>query len=311
MYCKNILIEGISIRNSPFWTVNPEFCENVTIHAVTINNPHSPNTDGINPESCNNVRISNCHITVGDDCITIKSGKDGPGRKTAVPAQNYTITNCTMLSGHGGVVIGSEMSGDVRKIVISNCVFDGTDRGIRIKSARGRGGVVEEIRVSNIVMKNIKHMGETDRNKLLEKSFDTFNKMFQTLSTATNTDDVDVLGLVQNSIDLGVTDRIAENFSVTNMEDIKQKLFDVAKSLNVNTVSIVKKLINPFKTITNRGPRYNALVNKCNKLLGMICLSVWYYIIYAKINNMSSDNDMMLILMGGRKKRKPKKKSNS
>jgi polygalacturonase len=156
MYCKNVQIEGITIRNSPFWTVNPEFCENVTIHAVTINNPHSPNTDGINPESCNNVHISNCHISVGDDCITIKSGKDGPGRKMAVPAENYTITNCTMLSGHGGVVIGSEMSGDVRKITISNCVFDGTDRGIRIKTARGRGGVVEEIRVSNIIMKNIR-----------------------------------------------------------------------------------------------------------------------------------------------------------
>ncbi len=156
MYCKNLLIQGITIRNSPFWTVNPEFCENVTIHAVTITNPHSPNTDGINPESCKNVRISDCYISVGDDCITIKSGKDGPGRRTAVPAENYTITNCTMMSGHGGVVIGSEMSGDVRKITISNCVFDGTDRGIRIKTARGRGGIVEEIRVSNIIMKNIR-----------------------------------------------------------------------------------------------------------------------------------------------------------
>jgi len=156
MFCKNVLIEGITIMNSPFWTVNPEFCENVKIHAVTINNPHSPNTDGINPESCKNVHISDCHISVGDDCITIKSGKDGPGRKMAVPAENYTITNCTMLSGHGGVVIGSEMSGDVRKITISNCVFDGTDRGIRIKTARGRGGIVEEIRVDNVIMKNIR-----------------------------------------------------------------------------------------------------------------------------------------------------------
>jgi len=156
MFCKNVLIDGITIRNSPFWTINPEFCENVKIHAVTINNPHSPNTDGINPESCKNVHISDCHISVGDDCITIKSGKDAPGRKMAVPAENYVITNCTMLSGHGGVVIGSEMSGDVRKIAISNCIFDGTDRGIRIKTARGRGGVVEDIRVSNIIMKNIK-----------------------------------------------------------------------------------------------------------------------------------------------------------
>jgi polygalacturonase len=156
MYCKNVLIEGITIINSPFWTVNPEFCENVTVNAVTINNPHSPNTDGINPESCKYVHISNCHISVGDDCITIKSGKDIPGRTKAMPAENYTITNCTMLSGHGGVVIGSEMSGGVKKITISNCVFDGTDRGIRIKTARGRGGVVEDIRVDNIIMKNIK-----------------------------------------------------------------------------------------------------------------------------------------------------------
>jgi polygalacturonase len=155
MYCKNILIDGITITNSPFWTVNPEFCENVTVNAVTINNPHSPNTDGINPESCKYVHISNCHISVGDDCITIKSGKDIPGRTKKMAAENYTITNCTMLSGHGGVVIGSEMSGDVRKITISNCIFDGTDRGIRIKTARGRGGIVEEIRVDNIIMKNI------------------------------------------------------------------------------------------------------------------------------------------------------------
>lgn len=156
MYCRNVLIEGITIVNSPFWTVNPEFCENVTINGVTINNPRSPNTDGINPESCKYVHISNCHISVGDDCITIKAGKDIPGRTKAAPAENYTITNCTMLSGHGGVVIGSEMSGSVRKITISNCVFDGTDRGIRIKTTRGRGGVVEEIRVDNIVMKNIR-----------------------------------------------------------------------------------------------------------------------------------------------------------
>ena len=156
MHCKDILVEGITIINSPFWTLNPQYCENVKIHALTINNPPSPNTDGINPESCRNVHISNCHISVGDDCITIKSGKDRSGRLAAAPAENYVITNCTMLSGHGGVVIGSEMSGGVRNITISNCIFDGTHRGLRIKTARGRGGVVEGIRMSNIVMRNIK-----------------------------------------------------------------------------------------------------------------------------------------------------------
>ncbi|MBP5172039.1 MAG: glycoside hydrolase family 28 protein [Bacteroidales bacterium] len=156
MRCRNILIEGLHIQNSPFWTVNPEFCDNLNITGLTINNPPSPNTDGINPSSCRNVHISNCHISVGDDCITIKSGRDLQGRQYGTPCENITITNCTMLNGHGGVVIGSEMSGDVRKVTISNCVFDGTDRGIRIKSTRGRGGIVEEIRVNNIVMKDIK-----------------------------------------------------------------------------------------------------------------------------------------------------------
>jgi polygalacturonase len=154
--CKNVRIEGVKIINSPFWTVNPQFCDNVTVKGVTIHNVPSPNTDGINPESCKNVHISDCHISVGDDCITIKSGRDLQARKIGVPCENITITNCTMLSGHGGVVIGSEMSGGVKKVTISNCVFDGTDRGIRLKSTRGRGGVVEDIRVSNIVMSNIK-----------------------------------------------------------------------------------------------------------------------------------------------------------
>lgn len=153
--CKNVRIEGVKIQNSPFWTVNPEFCDNVTVKGVTIHNLPSPNTDGINPESCSNVHISDCHISVGDDCVTIKSGRDLQARKLAKPCENITITNCTMLSGHGGVVIGSEMSGSVRKVTISNCVFDGTDRGIRLKSTRGRGGIVEDVRISNIVMSNI------------------------------------------------------------------------------------------------------------------------------------------------------------
>ena len=154
--CRRVRIEGVKIINSPFWTVNPEFCDNVVVTGVTIHNVPSPNTDGINPESCRNVHISDCHISVGDDCITLKSGRDAQARRLGAPCENITITNCTMLSGHGGVVIGSEMSGSVRKVTISNCVFDGTDRGIRIKSTRGRGGVVEDIRVSNIIMSNIK-----------------------------------------------------------------------------------------------------------------------------------------------------------
>jgi polygalacturonase len=153
--CTNVLIEGVTIVNSPFWTVNPVYCEHVTVHAVIINNPgYSPNTDGINPDSCRNVHISDCQINSGDDCITIKSGRDADGWRAGRPAENYTIVNCTMAQGHG-LSIGSEMSGGVRNITIANCTFDGTDRGIRIKSMRGRGAFVENVRISNITMRNI------------------------------------------------------------------------------------------------------------------------------------------------------------
>lgn len=154
--CKDILIEGVSFSNPPFWTLVPVYSENIVITGVTISNPgNSPNTDGIDPCSCRNLRISNCHISVGDDCIVLKSGRDEDGRDAAKPTENVTITNCTMLNGHGGVVLGSEMSGDIRRVTISNCVFEGTDRGIRFKTMRGRGGVVEDVRVSNIIMHNI------------------------------------------------------------------------------------------------------------------------------------------------------------
>lgn len=152
--CNNVLIEGVTLLDSPAWTVNPVLCQNVTINKLSIKNPwDSPNTDGINPDSCKNVRISNCQIDVGDDCIAIKSGVETCPE--FVPCENITITNCTMVHGHGGVVIGSEMSGGIRNVVISNCVFDGTDRGIRLKSRRGRGGYVEDIRIGTILMTNV------------------------------------------------------------------------------------------------------------------------------------------------------------
>lgn len=153
-HCRHVQISGIKLLNSPSWTVHPVCCENVTIHGLTIINPaDSPNTDGINPESCRNVRISDSHIDVGDDCIAIKAGTEDTAEH--IPCENITITNCTMIHGHGGVVLGSEMSGSIRNVTISNCVFEGTDRGIRFKSRRGRGGVIEDIRVNNIVMKGV------------------------------------------------------------------------------------------------------------------------------------------------------------
>jgi polygalacturonase len=152
--CKNVMIDGVRVLNSPNWTVNPVECENVTISNLSICNPaDSPTTDGIDPCSCRSVTICNCHIDVGDDCIAIKSGREECPRR--IPCENIIVSHCTMVHGHGGIVIGSEMSGDVRNVVVGDCIFQDTDRGLRIKSCRGRGGVVENIQVSNILMLNV------------------------------------------------------------------------------------------------------------------------------------------------------------
>jgi polygalacturonase len=289
MFCKNVRIEGITIRNSPFWTVNPEFCENVTIEGVTIENPKSPNTDGINPESCRYVHIANCHISVGDDCITIKSGKDAAGRKMAMPAENYTITNCTMLSGHGGVVIGSEMSGGVKKIVISNCIFDGTDRGIRIKTARGRGGVVEDIRVDNIVMKNIRdqaivldmHYQRTSADAVSERTPQFKNIHFSNITAQTNQavllngleempiEDV-TFSDIQFDAKKGITVREAANISfsdvcITTSEGPALTVQNVQR-LEVEGVHTLKPLAGtPLITLTDTE---DAFIHNCNPLAG-------------------------------------------
>ena len=155
--CRNVLLQGVTIIDSPSWTVHPVGCENLVVDGISIINPESgPNTDGVNPESCRNVRISNCFIDTGDDCITLKSGRDEEGRLKGRPTENVTITNCVMYKGHGAVVIGSEMSGGIRNVTANNIVCVGTDRAVRIKSTRGRGGVVENIRFSNFVVENVR-----------------------------------------------------------------------------------------------------------------------------------------------------------
>jgi polygalacturonase len=158
IHCRDVVIENLCLKNAGMWTVNPLFCEFVCVNGLTILNPvPSPNTDGINPESCRNVQISNCRIDVGDDCVTLKSGTDAAGRQAGRPDENITIVNCVMLRGHGGVTIGSEMSGGVRNVTVANCVFQGTDIGIRVKSQRGRGGIVESFAAANITMENVAH----------------------------------------------------------------------------------------------------------------------------------------------------------
>jgi polygalacturonase len=156
--CSNVLIDGVTLVDAPEWNIHPLLCDRVRINGVSITaHVPSPNTDGINPESCRTVQISNCRIDNGDDCVTLKSGLNEAGRQMNRPDEDITITNCVMYHGHGGITIGSEMSGGVRNVVVTNCVFHGTDNGIRIKSQRGRGGVVEGVSISNIVMEDVPH----------------------------------------------------------------------------------------------------------------------------------------------------------
>lgn len=146
LYCKNILLEGISFKYGAFWTVNPSFCDNLIVRDIYIltNGKYGdqPNGDGINPNSCTNVLIEYNVLDTGDDCITIKSGRNKDGRRLAAPCKNILIRHNKGLQGHGGIVIGSEMSGGVENLYAHDCQFNGTDRVIRIKTARGRGAYV-------------------------------------------------------------------------------------------------------------------------------------------------------------------------
>ena len=154
--CKRILLEGVTFQNSPAWNIHPLMCEDLTVRNVYAKNPwYAQNGDGIDIESCKNVLIENSTFDVGDDGICIKSGRDAAGRKRAMPTENVIIRNSTVYHAHGGFVIGSEMSGGAKNIFVSDCSFIGTDIGLRFKTTRGRGGVVENIHIKNINMMEI------------------------------------------------------------------------------------------------------------------------------------------------------------
>lgn len=154
--CKNVYLQGVIFQNSPAWNIHPFMCENVILDGVQVRNPsYAQNGDGLDLESCKNAIIVNSTFDVGDDGICIKSGKDEDGLRRNIPCENVIVDNCTVFKGHGGFVVGSEMSGGVKNISVSNCQFLGTDVGLRFKSRRGRGGVVENIYITNISMIDI------------------------------------------------------------------------------------------------------------------------------------------------------------
>lgn len=154
--CNKVLLDGPVFQNSPAWCLHPLMCENLTVRNVDVRNPwYSQNGDGIDIESCKNSVVTNCTFDVGDDAICIKSGKDKDGRDRGMPTENLIVKNCTVYHGHGGFTVGSEMSGGVKNMHVSDCTFIGTDVGLRFKSNRGRGGVVEGVYISNIDMIDI------------------------------------------------------------------------------------------------------------------------------------------------------------
>ena len=155
--CENVLIQGVTLINSPMWLLNPVQCTNVTIDGVTLTS-NGPNNDGCDPESCKNVLIENCYFNTGDDCIAIKSGRNADGRRLNIPSENIIIQNCTMANGHGGVVIGSEVSGGVRHVFARDCKMSSPEleRAIRIKTNTARGGIIENIYVKDIEVGQVK-----------------------------------------------------------------------------------------------------------------------------------------------------------
>jgi polygalacturonase len=154
--CKNVLLHGVIFQNSPAWNLHPLMCENIIIEDVLVRNPaYAQNGDALDLESCKNALIINSRFDAGDDGICLKSGKDKDGRRRDRPCENVVVSGCTVFAGHGGFVVGSEMSGGVRNISVKDCQFVGTDVGLRFKSTRGRGGIVENIYIDGISMTDI------------------------------------------------------------------------------------------------------------------------------------------------------------
>ena len=155
--CQSVLIDGVTIIRSPMWEIHPVLSENITVQNVNIYS-HGPNNDGCDPESCKNVLIKDCVFDTGDDCIAIKSGRNNDGRRVNVPSENIVIQGCRMKDGHGGVVIGSEISGSCRNVYAENCTMDSPnlDRALRIKTNSVRGGIVENVYMRNVKVGEVK-----------------------------------------------------------------------------------------------------------------------------------------------------------
>jgi polygalacturonase len=281
--CKNILLEDFTIGSGPNWTIHPVYCENLTVRGVTVDTS-GPNNDGIDPDSCRDVLIERCAFSTGDDCIVLKSGYNEDGWRVAKPTENVIIRHCSGKRGHGGLVIGSEMSGGVRNVFLSDCEFAGTDRAIRIKSRRDRGGVVEKIYARDVRSRDLKREivilnmdYSADKNAASGHAPPVFRDMcFERIEAAGAPVAIRIEGMADSPIDnirfenlrlaatRGITVRYGKNLRFENLElDVrKAPEFELTQTSDV-VIDHVKSSSGPGSFLklageTSRGIRISA-----------------------------------------------------
>ncbi len=243
--CKKVLLDGVTFQNSPAWNLHPWCCEHVTIRNVNVRNPwFSQNGDGLDVDSCKYVKVYDSVFDVGDDALCVKSGKNQDGRKLGKPCQYVEFKNCTVYHGHGGFVIGSEMSGGVRDIQMTDCTFIGTDTGLRFKSCLGRGGIVEDIYVENINMTEIPKeaviftmgydMDTKEGQQVAKEEIPEFrNITIKKINCAKAGTPIAISGLSA----MPVHDILLEDINIASEKDVKM---ENAENIVTNNVNIIK-----------------------------------------------------------------------
>ena len=230
--CQNVLIDGVTIQNSPMWEIHPVLCRNVIVQNVHISS-HGPNNDGCDPESCTDVLIKNCDFDTGDDCIAIKSGRNADGRRLNAPTENIIVQGCRMRDGHGGITVGSEISGGVRNLFAENCRLDSQnlDHALRVKNNAMRGGLLEHLHFRNLEVGQVAHAVITIDFNYEEGARGSFTPVVRdytvdNLRSAKSKHALDVQGLPAAPImDLRLTnctfDNVAEGNIVKNLKDAR------------------------------------------------------------------------------------------
>lgn len=250
LYCKNILLEGVTFQYGAFWTINPSFCTNLIVRGITVltngEYGHTPNGDGINPNSCQDVLIEYNTLDTGDDCITIKSGRNKDGRRIGMPCKNILIRHNVGLQGHGGIVIGSEMSGGVENVYAHDCRFNGTDRIIRIKTDRGRGGYVKNCWFKNMSADTIEqeairiNMLYSGGKRLPEQAVDEGTPVIENIYYENIRCDYAKKNVIQI---IGIPEMPVKNISFKNIDMKGNQGIDIvdAKNITIDNITISNK----------------------------------------------------------------------